>query len=240
MAGESVQTVTRTRIVTAAEVRVLTGYTKTADLNDPDMESLLDIAHTSILHEVAERVHGLPLVGFIDGQNTRFMLPPGRGSVVLDHTLNADEANDIKVFLRSRSTTAGVPPSWALATVASIDALHGVLTLDAAPSAATYDQAEFTGHLISASLDRDHLALPILYLAAHLTDRRIRHPGTTPLSNPNIGGRKDPVLTKMSGAGSAYYDLYRQELARVKSPRPRAASRRTALRGERDEPRTQP
>lgn len=212
---------TRTLLVTAADVRALTGYTNDRDISDADLQSLIRDAQAGIIAELAPEDQ-VALDGPIDGSNTRFMVPSERPSrIIVDDTLNqTTDGSDVVVQLRNDNTD---PPTFTTATVSSIDALNAILTLSAAP-ATTISKVLLTARLVKHRVDREKLKACIKYLVAHLVTKRQQQPGRVNLANPQA---QDPDAQAHAGRG--YWTIYRAELKTLKKARPRLVGTDTRL-----------
>jgi hypothetical protein len=222
MPGESFVTWTLTPIASAAEVRGLTGYVAESDCPTADLNALIKMAQVFVAQELSDRVHNVPMWGAIDGVNTRFQVPPRfTGRVLLDAQNSGDEADSLEVYLRSPATGAN-PPTYTLATVASIDALHGIVTLDTAPAPATVDQVLFTGLLVRSAVTMERFKNVVQLYAACLLDVRVRRAGAVNLANPKA--QQNPAAPE----SSRWWTYYQREVRSLRNPGPRVAARRLA------------
>lgn len=225
-ATDSIQTVARTRQVTAAQVRALSGFNAARDVADGDIEAAIDTAQATVIGEVAARAESLPLVGSRDGSNTRFMVHPDRTArVILDADLSlATDASDVDVWLYEAPDSSGVP-TYTEATVASVDAIHGIVTLSSAP-ARTIDAVLLTARMVSARFDLDRVQNAIKYLAAHTVfQAAVRHGKVNLAGGAKAGEERPRVAPKPQ-----WLAMYESEIRRLRGGRPGAAKRDVSLR----------
>lgn len=219
---EGVKQTTRTPLTTAAEIRSLTGYSEAKDVSDGDLAVMITRAQAAVLHRLAVRVDRLELEGDIDGSNRYFRIPlkhPAR--VIVDDTLNlTTDASDVLVETRDDPEGSNAFPTYASVTVSSVEALGGVILLQAAP-ATTIEGVHFTGLLMPRRIDKDQLKYVVELHVCHQVDVRARKPGGLLASQPFPDtGRRESFLR-----------MYEAEIARLTSVKPRAAATRTRIPG---------
>lgn len=216
-----IDTVARTRLITAAEMRALTGFNASRDIADADLEAAIDRAQGSIVGGLANYATKVPLKGAVDGSNTRFEIDPLRvARIILDSNLDlATDASDVTVEARDDSTA---PPTWTTPTVASIDARNGQITLSSAPAAGL--SLFLTARLVGRPLDKDRVQNAIAYFAAHLAQASAVRAGKVNLANP-----QEDVRTERRGTD--WMGLYKDEMRRLRATLPMSARQRVNLPG---------
>lgn len=220
----------RSLLVTAAQVRSLTGANSSSDVSDADLQEIIRRAQASVLREVASRIRDLELEGGADGSRTTFLIPrQRRDRVILDDTGDlATGSADVLVQLRDDDTD---PPTWSTATVSSVDALNGTVTLSAAPG--TDKRVFFDGRLTNRRLDKEDLVGCIMLLAAHYVAIRMEEAGRVNLANPNAQQRE--------GTRARLYLIdYQREVRRLRGNRPQSATVDTRITGSSEAVRTDP
>lgn len=224
--AESIRQATRSRITTAAEVRSLTGYTSVSDASDADVEAIIDRAQVRVLRAVSTLVHRLRLEGERDGSNVDYMVPLSQSlRVIMDDTFNlTTDGSDVLVELRTDPTGTGVP-TWASATVSSIVADKGIITLSSAP-ADTVDAVELTAYMLKRPIDQHALKEAVEWLSCAMLDKRVREAGKLTLANPDAQ-RKDSITRD----GTSYHAEYRRALRTLMPLAGRDASVDTRISG---------
>lgn len=223
MPGESFVSWTQTPITTPGDIRKMTGLVQEGDIPSADLTADIVQAQVIVTSELSERVHDVALWGSLDGVNTRFELPPRFTGRVLFDVLNTGQEKDgVQVYLR-RVGSGTSPRTFDLATVASVDALHGQVVLSAAPAPATYDSVRFTGLLVRSAVTKGLFKTCVELYAAHLAIQRFKGPGRVVPSNPQAQRGDERVVR------ANFFNLYEREVRNLRNPGRKAAAVKTSM-----------
>lgn len=230
-----IQDPARALLVTAAEVRNFTGFNSDRDAEDTDIELIIRSVQSTIIGSLTRHVVDLRLEGDVNGENTRYAIPGSNSArVIFDDDL-APGVVSTDALVQGVTRDSNTLPSYTTLNIASIDAVNGILTLDAAPE--DYDEVIFTGRLTTRRLDKEALKTAILCQAALLVDARVREQGKVNLTNP--------AAQKKSGNGSSgrrgiWEDLLERVMKQLRATVPKKAGVKTSLPADTDTVRTFP
>lgn len=219
-----IQDPVRALLVTADEVRSFTGWKTERDVEEGDIEFAIRAAQSTLIGSLTRHVRELRLSGDIDGDNTLFHIPSTSAArVIFDEDLTPGTVSS-DALVQGVVKPASGDPTYTTLNISAIDALNGILTLDAAPE--DYDYVVFTGRLTTRRLDREALRTAILCKTALLLDARVREAGKLNLANPDAQKKQGNAS---SGRRAIWEDVFEEAMKSLRHTVPRKAGIRTAM-----------
>jgi len=173
--------------------RKLTGIT-VSEISDEDLQTMIPFADKAVMRLASAEVYDEKLTGNIDGSNVIFTTAK---KPIADMNLDRQvTSSDVSVFLASNDPKNNRVS--AAATVSSVNARDGIITLSSAPNTTNAESGVFADYRYyrNAKIDLDIMEEASIYYLAFLVYTRNNE------STANWSGISDTIVAKLIGGAS--------------------------------------